>query len=311
MKQVIKYAAIIFALALATTIIGGCLTAGISVVRMIVEKTGDNFNSEAGEGIWYRTEDGDVVFMGIRFGGKGNVKSGSNQFERSEIKALDIEGMSGELIIEAWDGDSFSVVYENIAEDYEILNIDGTLTVQYDDNLFVWGASFTEMPKITVQVPKGVLLDSAMIEKGSGSARISEIAAKTLRIDSGSGTVTVSDVEADETKIDSGSGAVTVKDSGLGETVLDTGSGFVNFKNVISKNLVVDSGSGRIDYEGSLSGNCVFETGSGSVNLEVYGNKEDYNIRADLGSGGLYINGAKEKDTDIKYDGAANWLILN
>ena len=97
MKQLIKYEAVIFALILAASIIGGCLTAGVAVVKTIVEKTEENYagTDEDGNGIWYRDENGDVVFFGVRFGNSEEVKSGSEIYLASDISALDIEGLSG------------------------------------------------------------------------------------------------------------------------------------------------------------------------------------------------------------------------
>lgn len=334
MKQVIKYAALLFALALATAIIGGCLTAGVSVVKMIVEKTGDgtenDWISEDGNGIWYRTEDGDVVFMGIRFGGRGDVKSGSETFAGSEIESLDIEGMSGEVIIEAWDSDQVSVVYENIPEGYEIRKQDSTLKIEHDGGNFFIGVSFTETPKIHVKVPADKEFETVLVDKGSGSLRVLDVNAETLKVDSGSGATTLSNVQADkltvdsgsgsvniseaeteEMKIDSGSGAVTVKNSVLGETSVDVSSGSLTFDEVTARNLVVNSSSGRVNYTGYLTGNCVFDTSSGSVNVEIYGEEEDYNLRVDMGSGSFYLNGDKTKDTRIEHEDAKNLLVFD
>lgn len=65
MKRVIKYAALIFALVLAASIIGGCLTAGVALVRVIADNTenGEEYNRNSGDGngIWYRDEDGDGI----------------------------------------------------------------------------------------------------------------------------------------------------------------------------------------------------------------------------------------------------------
>ena len=352
MKRIIKYAAVAFALILAASIIGGCLTAGVAVVRKLVEKTADRETTEGGRteaaenGLWHRDENGDIIFMGIRFGNNGAVKSGSEEFAGKEISAMEIEGLSGELILEAWDGNTILVTYENIAEEYEIFQDGEVLKIQCDKGWLSINTSFNQLPKIHVQVPAnqvlenvnvdkgsgsmkmtGITADSIQVDSGSGSVNISEVsgeelavesgsgsvkisgvAVKEFRVDSGSGSVTVEEVAAEKTVLDSGSGTVTVKNSSVGETRVDTGSGFVNFEEVDARDCSVESGSGRVNFLGALTGECKFDTSSGSVNLELYGEEEDYNIWADLGSGGLYINGDKVKDTDIEYDDAENTL---
>lgn len=332
MKQVIKYAAVIFALILAASIIGGCLTAGVAVVKQIVERTEDtgDRNNNDGNGIWYRDEDGDVIFLGIHFGGREDVMSGSEEFAASEIETLYIEGMSGEVIVETWDSDRISVVYENILEGYEINKEGDTLRIEYDGGNFFIGTSFTETPKIHVSVPANKEFKTVLVDKGSGSLKVFDVTAENLKVDSGSGatnisgvdtkelsvdsgsgSVNISDVETEEMRIDSGSGSVTVKDSVLGETAVDVSSGSVTFDEVTAKNLVVDSSSGRVNYTGYLTGNCVFDTSSGSVNVEVYGVEEDYNIRVDMGSGSFYLNGDRTKDTHIEHDNAKNLLVFD
>lgn len=350
MKQIIKYAAVVFALVLAASIIGGCLTAGVGVVRMLVdraeERSGADRNGKEGNEFWYRDEDGDVFMFGIRLGNSGDVISGTESFAAAEIESLLLEDINGELIVEPWEQDYIEVIYEDIPEDYVIENADGVLLIENEVDFFFVNLGFAETPKIQIRFPADSVFEEVIIDKGSGSMKLSGITADMVEIDSGSGAVTVSgvnsaefyvnsgsgsvnvsrvsadeisvesgsgavtlsEITADNTVLDSGSGAVTVKDSVTGETSVDTGSGFISFEEVTAENIVLDSGSGRVNYTGWLTGNCEFETASGSVNLEVYGAEEDYNIRADLGSGGLYINGDKTRDTEIKYAGADNLL---
>lgn len=333
MKQVIKYAALIFALILAASIIGGCLTAGVAVVKQIVEKTEDNSdrNNSNHNGIWYRDEDGDVVFLGIRFGGSEEVMSGSEEFAASDIDSLELEGTSGELIIETWDGEFIAVLYENISEDYEIYNDGGTLVIERDSNYFIWEQAFKETPKIRVRVPEEKTFKKVKVDKGSGSAKITGIVAEDfsldngsggvaisnviserLYVDSGSGGVNISEVEVKKSVFNSGSGSFTVKDSKLGETSMDSGSGFVNLEHVVAHNLVLDTGSGRVDVFGILTGNCMFESGSGSLNVVVFGEETDYNFRTDMGSGSFYLNGRKEdkEKQNVEYADADHLLVF-
>lgn len=310
MKQLIKYCSVIFALLLAASIIGGCLMAGVNLVQNIIEETSVPEEYPGDNSIWYRTEEGDVVFLGMHFGGSQGVMSGTfSEIDPDEVNRLNIESASGELVIEV--GDSYRVDYENIPDDYIIEVELGSLNVYREDKILVWGSVLQETPKIHITVPEGVTLDKVDVDSGSGAVRISEIATEVFWLDSGSGSVSISKVEAEDARFNTGSGSLTIKESVLGDTEVDAGSGFITFDQVQASNLVVDSGSGRINFEGRLTGNCVFDTGSGSVNLDIYGAQEDYNIRAELGSGGLYINGKKVQITDMEYDNARNLLIFD
>jgi len=312
MKQVIKYAALLFALVLAASIIGGCLTAGVSLVQGLYDEFSFPEELEGRENsLWYRDENGDVFFLGMQFGDSGEVKSGSETFNGSEIDSMYIEVGSGELIVEAWDNTSVSVVYENIPEEYEIVVDDKTLNIEKEDRITFFGiTSFMETPKIHVSVPADLVFNMVEIDKGSGSAKINGIAVEDFIVDNGSGGITISDIVAEECEFNSGSGSFVVQNSNLGEPSIDTGSGFVNLENVTAKNLVLDTGSGRVDVSGILTGNCVFESGSGSLNVVVYGDEEDYNFRTDMGSGSFYLNGKKEDNDYDKENKRAKYLLV-
>ena len=335
MKQLIKYAALLFALILSASIIGGCLTAGVAVVRMIAEKseeTAENNRNNGGNALWYRDEEGDVIFLGIHIGKEsGEVKSGTEQFEASSIDSLDIEVGSCGVLVEVWDKDYISVEYENIPVDYEFYEEDGALVIERKDSInFVWNISFSEKQQICISVPAtqvykrvdldkgsgggkliGISAEEIFVDNGSGGVGISGVTAKKLHVDSGSGGVNISDTTAERSVFYSGSGSFIVQNCELGETAMDSGSGVVNLENIAAKNLVVDSGSGRVDVSGILTGNCMFESGSGSVNIVVYGEEEDYNIRTDMGSGSFYINGKKENDNHIEHMGAEHLLVFD
>lgn len=355
MKKMMKYGAVIFALILATSIIGGCLTAGVAVIRMIVETTSldtdgeRNENADRDNSLWHEDENGNIIFMGMQFGGNQNVKSGTQEFAAEKVHSMDIESLSSELVIEPWDSDYISVDYENIAEEYEIYMDGGVLKIRCDQDWFVFGISVNGPSRIRVQVPADKVWENIVVDTGSGSMAMTRLEAENVEVDSGSGSVRMLEVNSEELYVDSGSGSVniaqssmkeckvssgsgsikltevisekavldngsgsvTVKDSTLGETLTDTGSGSINFEEVTAEDLKVESGSGRVNFLGELYGNCEFDTSSGSINLEIYGEEENYNIRTDLGSGGLYINGAKERDTDIKHSGADHLLVFD
>lgn len=330
MKQLIKYAALLFALILSASIIGGCLTVGISLVQGLVDEFSYPEELEGKDNsIWHRDEDGNVYFLGTKFADDVQVKSGAEQFDAAEITAFDINVGSVELIMEAWDSDDISVEYENVPVEYEFYIDDETLVIDRKDSFsFIWNVSFEETPKIIVSVPVtktfekvtldkgagsakliGLTADEINVENGSGGLGISDVTAKILRVDSGSGGVNISDCTTEKSVFDSGSGSFIVKNCALGITSMDSGSGTVMLEDVVAKNLMLETGSGRADVSGVLTGKCEFESGSGSLNVVVYGNEEDYNYRTDMGSGSFYIDG-KKANKYSKDDKRAQYMLV-
>lgn len=339
MKQLIKYAALIFALILSASIIGGCLTAGVAVARMISEEAAEHNKiniSIDGNSIWSRDENGDVVFLGISLGESngtvisGEIKSGTEQFTDVVIDFMDIDVGSCDVIVKAWDKDYVSVDYENIPVEYKIYEEKGTLKINRENSINLgWNVNFTERPKIYVYAPASVTYEEIEMEKSSGSGKvtglnvtelhmestsgsvgISDVNAKELYVGSTSGSVSISGTTAQKSGFESTSGSFTIQDCELGDTFMDGTSGSINFKNVSANNLVLDTTSGRVDFSGNLTGNSVFESTSGSVNVLIYGNEEDYNLRVDMGSGSFYLNGEKEDDYRKERSGADNLLVF-
>ena len=317
MKTFIKYVAIGFALLLAGTIISSCVTAGVTIVRAIADETDGtividgevvfDFEEEFGDDM-FETTDGGFRFFGVQFGGTREVKSGV--FDVTEpVTGMKIEGVDGSLTIER--GETFQVIYENVPVDYLITMENGKLVLEdKSKSVFVIHIGLPDS-SVRVTVPEGIALDELLVDNGSGVVNITGMETKKFRLDGGSGRMNVNNLTAQETRFDIGSGSLHVNNSVLGEARLDSGSGACILEEVAAVNLSVDSGSGRIVYQGELAGNCIFDSGSGSVKLTIYGAERDYNIRASLGSGGLYINGRKESDTRIQYEDAMNTLAFD
>ncbi len=331
MKQLIKYAALLFALVLSASIIGGCLTLGVSLVQNIQDELSypEEFENDDNS-LWYRDEEGNVIFLGMHFGNdSGEIMSGSEEFTAAEITSLDINVGSAELIVEVWDSDVIFVEYENIPVEYEFFVDDETLVIDREDRInFVWNVSFTETPKIHVSVPASKVFEKVNVDKGSGSAKliglqvddfnvdngsgglgISNVAAETLSVDSGSGGVNISDCTTGKSVFNSGSGSFIVKNCELGVTTMESGSGTVIMEDIVAKDLRAEAGSGRVEVSGILTGKCDFESGSGSMNVVVYGNEEDYNYRTDMGSGSFYLNGKKAEKNYNKDSKRAQYLL--
>ena len=319
MKNIIKYCAILFALVLAGSIITSCVNVGMLIVRGIADQDvgqikidGEvvfDLDNLVEEGAFEEVEGGFRLF-GIQFGGTRETKSGA-YYVTEPVEEIWVDGVNGELEIVR--GDTFCVTYQNIPVDYRMEVKDGKLILKDESvSVFVVGI-LTENPYLCLTIPEDVELSKLTVDNGSGKLVVMDVVTEALILDGGSGSMTaenivaknifidgasgstkVRNVTAKESRFDMGSGSLTVKESVLGTTKLDSGSGSCRFETVQAHNFSANSGSGRIVYEGELTGNCIFDSGSGSIRLDVVGAKEDYSIRASLGSGGLYVNGRKE-----------------
>lgn len=289
MNKVIKYIAIIFAIFLSVTIIGACLKVAVGIVQEISDST-EGKKLDANNSVIYQDEDGGIVIFGLKFGGSENLVSFTKTFENEEINSVSIDASNARVEIAV--GDEFKVDAENVSDTYIVEVVNGVLTVRKESKLQLFVFFLNSESKITVTVPR-------------------EFVAERFNVDSGSGNIYVDGITARRTEFDSGSGKVEVVNSSLGTLRVDSGSGAVAFKNVEAANMVAETGSGRISYQGILTGNSVIDSGSGSVSFVLAAKEEDYNITADMGSGGLYINGRNVRDTTIRHAAAENTFIFD
>lgn len=275
-QKVIKYCAMAFAAFLSVTILGAIVSVVMAVTTGIA---GVNF---------------------LLDGGKERVTM-VKEYSLEEAKNLGITSIlvdcDAEITVKQ--GAKLTIEAKNVTDDYEIRQTKGTFRVvqktsNYGINLGFIDTSKTET--VTVTIPEELSVESVKVNSGSGKVKVSDVTTKSLKIDSGSGKVTLERIEAEETGLNTGSGGILVDDAKLGKLGMESGSGSVTMKDVEAEKVTVDSGSGSVLVEGTLTGKCEFDTGSGSVTLRLDGREEEYLIKADCGSGGLYINGKKKEN---------------
>ena len=286
MKTWVKYSAIACALFLAVSIIGSCLVAGIVVARSLNDAFGENGLSKESfvnfDGEVFKSIQEGLAKIGIQIGDSGEKKTGEYSLNEA-TNAIYVEGFSGTLTITR--GQRYSVVYRNIPEDYKIYEENGALYLKGANKMGIFLFTNSYEQSIEITVPTGVYL-------------------RLLDLDTGSGTTTISKIQADKIILDSGSGSCVFQEVACEKLDIDSGSGACKMTEMVCTDLLVDSGSGSVSYQGELFGNGDFDTGSGSVKLDITGAESNYNIYASLGSGGMYINGKREKDTKITYKSA-------
>lgn len=283
MKQLIKYAAVALAIFLAVTIIGGCMKATVMLLEAFTDAAGLLETDGEQTPFFMQNEDGSFALCGIRFGKTKTSMDMDVVFEDEEIRSLQLWAGSAKLTVTT--GERFEVHAKNVPEDVTAEVIDGVLKVRSGSSGWFRLFSGMEEETIEVTVPE-------------------QFTAEWIEIDSGSGGCLVDGISAQETRLNSGSGRVEVTGSELGTLKVDSGSGSVELSAVSAETLHANTGSGRLRYSGALSGNVTIDSGSGSVALTVTGSAEDYNLTADIGSGGLYINGKRENRTKVRYDNA-------
>lgn len=99
-----------------------------------------------------------------------------------------------------------------------------------------------------------------------------------LNIENVSGSMEISDLKLDSVDIENVSGVIRIENVILDSLDAETVSGPYHLNNVKADEISLESVSGRIDMTMVKADEIDLETVSGSLNLEICGNKEDYNI---------------------------------
>ena len=271
-ERIIKYAAITFAMLLSFGIIAGILTGVLAAAGMFSE--------------------GGTVF---------EMEQVDMTKEFSNVKNLKVDISFGK--VEIIEGDGFRVTATAIPSDCIIAVQNETLIVEREkDDLFeVPFFNWKQYKKahIVIEVPVGFVMHTAELEAGAGSFFVEKLSAENLILDTGSGSFVGKQLSARKTDMDTGSGNITIEDTVFGELTLESGSGLVRMCEVTAHDVKFDSGSGSISIEGTLTGDCSFQTGSGRVDLLLYGDRKEYRILTDIGSGSFWLDGNRIKEDTI------------
>lgn len=195
-------------------------------------------------------------------------------------------------------GEVLHVLAQNVPEDYRVSYSKGTLLVEDDNNNRIDFFS-SNKAVVTVEVPSDIYLNKIRIQSGSGKVFLDDVEGKDLILDSGSGRIVANRVNVEQTDIDSGSGRVEFNDSNLGKLSCDSGSGRITMNRVSSYDVIMESGSGSVVYKGDMKGRCNIRSGSGSISFTLNGEKDNYRIRVDKGSGSFKVDGVSKKDGEF------------
>jgi len=218
-------------------------------------------------------------------------------FVLDDVNKIYITDIVASVEISKYEGSGIAVKAENIVEtDFKCsLDKNGVLEISYNPDAIKFGfislPSFifdwkNKSPVISVYIPDGKMFDEVKFDGGVGSVNAEQINARSLIIGGGVGEYNIKDMITENLKIDGGVGSVKIN-------------------GIINGDTKIDAGVGEIKITGQANGNIKLNTGVGNATLDLTGNINDYNIKADRGIGSIRLNGNKMPDS-IQNDGKYN-----
>lgn len=204
------------------------------------------------------------------------MSTGNAEFDKNEIKSIDINWTSGTVEIKNGNTDKVEIS-ENVSYDKNSDNAmrwsldDGKLKIYDSKNAFGFHwFSFSMSPKkLTVTLPESISLDEFDISSASAEFTAECINADTLDIETASGTIKVDSFEGNKADINTASGTVDFTAVSAEDIDVETVSGECTVTGKIEKlnvsgvssvlNLIVGKNNSEINAE-TVSGNVNIRT---------------------------------------------------
>lgn len=255
LQRMIKYAAMLFAVILAGSII-------TSVIYGIIR----GFNAslfDAAEISSSNKSTIQYISKEYQYDKISQIKIG-NGFANVEIEARnDIEQC--EVTLDRVD-DSYSVEFDDGILEIDSSRGGGLFTVLEDES---GSGSFG---KIRIVVPQKKVLAS-------------------LSVDNGRGDFKLEDVEVDTLSINGGSGQIRFRNAKVNEAGIVAGVGDIDFNDCTVSNMELKGGIGEFDFTGILAGKNVINGNIGNIDIRTDYSQDEYQISVSDGIGTTYLNG--------------------
>lgn len=227
----------------------------------------------------------------VRYEDSPDYLTGGASISAQDIRALEINWVSGSITLTVTDGDQISFRENSgLSEDDQLRYRvkDGQLIIQYCQSKQFWffGSNSHTPPKnLTIEIPRSLAEQLSMLELDTVGARIE-----------GSG------LTARTCEIDSISGPVSLQDCSFRDLEMDTISGTLQFSGN-ADNVELDSMSGSLElYLDRVPQGLEADTVSGDVQLTLPADAS-FSIALDTVSGDLSSQFPTTKHGDVYYCG--------
>lgn len=213
---------------------------------------------------------------------------GASSFAASEINAIDISWVNGEVNIVYSDVEEISVsetvTKGEMTSDFEmryLLN-DGKLMIKYAKS-GRWRIDNFEKT-LTVSLPADKSLTELDVDLASADFVADKIVCDKASIDTASGDVDIKTACVSDFRVDSASGDVSVKIENAESVSADTASGDITFDLINVDRVSVDSASGDVNITADHPSSIDIDTASGDVKIKLP-DETGFRLKFDTASG--------------------------
>ena len=199
-------------------------------------------------------------------------------FENANIEELEIDVTYADLTIKSGESLQVETNNKNISSKQEI----NSLEIKETKNKWF---SKSENEELIIYIPENLKFEEVKVNTGVGKINIDNLITEKLSFELGAGETQIQNINVSkECEIEGGAGKITIE------------SGIIN-------NLDLDMGVGEINLTSTLTGKNEINAGIGNLEIELTGEKESYEIKANKGLGSVKTDGKEMVDGEKYGDG--------
>lgn len=198
-----------------------------------------------------------------------------NITEYSNVEKLDIK--LGVCRLEIKEASQIKVETSDVTDKFKCELKNGTLKIE--DNKMNTNIFNNKVPEVTIYIPRNYKFNEIDLELGVNNSNIYELIGKDISIEFGVG----------KARIDSLNGEKVEINGGAGETKID---------NVNIEHLDLEAGIGSIVINGKILNNSEIVSGIGRLEVNLVGEKDNYELRLERGIGNLEVDGEKVREDE-------------
>lgn len=237
------------------------------------------------------------------------LAGGEESFSAKDVKALDLDWISGSVNVERWDGKDV-VVREKAAS---ALSEEQRLRWKLSGGklmILPCANNARNLPdkQLSILIPQGLTLEGVSVDSASASVLVSALEVKgTIDLDAASGPLRIEDCVCGELDLDSASGSQSILRSSVsGKAEADLASGSFTAELLECAKLDVDGASGAVRAEGLRCRSVDVDTASGEVSLGFDAAPEKVDVSTV--SGAVTLSFPKGAGIDVDFDTASGKL---
>lgn len=190
------------------------------------------------------------------------------------------EGVVKHLTLQAAGCKVVTVVVNEPAFYLSFENMKKVQAYQKDNSLFVKAVRDTLIDKdekenlLILYIPADLWLDSMELELGAGSMQLESLKARRLDVSVEAGKLTLDGVES-------------------GELTVSLGAGMVSMDQVNAQDMKLSAGAGSMEIDGLITGNVEADCAMGNIQMNLQGNKKDFNYELQCMAGNIVLEDEK------------------